>query len=94
MSEDKITELVMKVTGELAALNANMRSVLDTLANHAERIRKLELHPSNAVSIGKCGEGDFKTELLRLLAKATVIGLCVIATLTGASGLISKVVGN
>ena len=34
MNEEKITDLVIKITSELASLNANMKSVLDKLTSH------------------------------------------------------------
>lgn len=34
MNDDKMTELIIKITSELASLNANMKSVLDKLSSH------------------------------------------------------------
>ena len=42
MNEEKITDLVIKITSELASLNANMKSVLDKLTSHEQRITALE----------------------------------------------------
>ena len=55
------------------------------LANHEARITVLEK------SEDKKGSGEWKNQLLMLLAKATVIGLVAIGSLTGASSLIQKV---
>ena len=84
MNDEKITEFFIKLNGELQALNANMRNVLDKLTNHEQRLTNLEQ---------KKDEG-WKNQLLMLLAKATVIGLMAIGSLTGASGLIKQVLGK
>ena len=81
MNDEKITELFIKLTGELSALNANMKNVLDKLTNHEQRLTNLE----------QKNDKGWKNELLMLLAKATVIGLVAIGSLTGASSLIQKV---
>ena len=84
MNDEKITEFFVKLNGELQALNANMRNVLDKLTNHEQRLTSLEQKK----------EADWKNQLLLLLAKATVIGLVAIGSLTGASGLIKQVLGQ
>lgn len=81
MNDEKITEFFIKLTGELSALNANMKNVLDKLTNHEQRLTNLETKK----------EGDWKNQLLMLLAKATVIGMVAIGSLTGASSIIAKV---
>ena len=81
MNDEKITEFFIKLTGELSALNANMKNVLDKLTNHEQRLTNLEQKK----------EEGWKNALLLLLAKATVIGLVSIGSLTGASKLIQTV---
>ena len=81
MNDEKITEFFIKLTGELSALNANMKNVLDKLTNHEQRLTSLETKK----------EEGWKTQLLMLLGKAAVIGLVTIASLTGASGLVAKI---
>lgn len=58
-----------------------MKNVLDKLTNHEQRLTSLETKKDT----------DWKNQLLMLLAKATVIGLVAIGSLTGASGIITKV---
>lgn len=84
MNDEKITEFFIKLNGELQALNANMRNVLDKLTNHEQRLTSLEQKKDE----------NWKNQLLMLLAKATVIGLVAIGSLTGASGLIKQVLGQ
>lgn len=81
MNDEKITEYFIKLNSELAALNENMKNVLDKLTNHEQRLTTLETKK----------DADWKNQLLMLLAKATVIGLVAIGSLTGASGIITKV---
>ena len=81
MNDEKMTEFLIELNGQLQALNANMRNVLDKLTNHEQRLTSLETKK----------EGDWKNQLLMLLAKATVIGMVAIGSLTGASSLIQRV---
>lgn len=83
MNDEKITEFFIKLTGELAALNANMKNVLDKLTNHEQRLTNLETKKAD----------DWKTQLLMLLAKAIVIGGVAIAGLAGVGGVIAKIFG-
>ena len=82
MENDKATEMFIKLMEEI---HQNTSALKDMLANHEARITVLEKSED-----GKKG-GQWKNELLMLLAKATVIGLVAIGSLTGASGLIQKV---
>lgn len=83
MNDDKITEFFIKLNGELQALNANMKNVLDKLTNHEQRLTTLETKK----------ETDWKTQLIMLLAKASVIGAVSIGSLVGAGGLLSRIFG-
>lgn len=81
MENDKTTEMFIKLMEEI---HQNTSALKDMLANHEARITVLEKSEDK-----KCGQ--WKNELLLLLAKATVIGLVAIGSLTGASSLIQKV---
>lgn len=81
MENDKATEMFMKLMEEI---HQNTSALKDMLANHEARISVLEK------SEEKKG-GEWKNELLMLLAKATVIGMVAIGSLTGASSLIQRV---
>lgn len=82
MTEEKMTDLVIKITSELASLNANMKSVLDKLTSHEQRISALE---ANKIGL--------KDTLITWLAKGLVASIMVIGSLTGAAGLIKAVLG-
>ena len=86
MNQEALTKIAFEISTSLAALNANMEQVLAKMADHENRLHQLEQYtPIN--------DDTFKTELLKLLAKSTVIGLVVICSLTGAGGLIGKILG-
>lgn len=82
MNQDKFTDIAIKITAELSALNANMKNVLDKLADHEKRLDDLER--------GKCG---FKDTVILWLVKGVIAAVMVIGSLTGASALIQKVLG-
>ena len=81
MNDEKMTELIIHITSELAALNANMKSVLDKLADHEKRIDDLE----------KGKNFSFKDNLIQLLVKGLVASIFVIGSITGASAMIKHV---
>ena len=83
MNDEKMTEFLIELNGQLQALNANMRNVLDKLTNHEQRLTSLEQKK----------EDGWKMQLMMLLAKAVVIGGVAIASLTGAGSLIKGVFG-
>ena len=83
MNEDKFTELVIRITSELASLNSNMKSTLERLANHETRLMELERNKS----------GVFKEEIVRWLVKGLIVALGTIATMTGSASLIKSIFG-
>ena len=83
MNQNMLTDLAIKITAELSALNANMKNVLDKLADHEKRIDDLE----------KSKNYSFKDNLIQLLVKGLVASICVIGSITGASAMIKHVLG-
>lgn len=82
MTDEKMTELIINITSELAALNANMKSVLDKLTSHEQRISALEQ-----------GRLSLKDTTVQWLVKGLIASIMIIGSLTGASALIQKVLG-
>lgn len=82
MDDNQVTELIIKITSELASLNANMKSVLDKLTSHEQRILALEQ--------SKIG---MKDTVIQWLVKGLIASLMIIGSLTGAAGLIKQVLG-
>lgn len=73
-------DLTIQIVSQLSEMNANMKNVLDKLANHECRILQLEqVKPS------------LKSDVVSLLVKALIIALITIGSLTGAAGLIQRI---
>ena len=88
MNQDTFIDLTIKITAELSDLNANMKNVLDKLADHETRIDDLERG---------CGQNtiyDIQDTIIKWLVKGTVVAFITIGYLTGASELIQKVLGQ
>lgn len=83
MNQDMFTDLAIKITAELSALNTNMKTTLEKLADHEKRLDDLE----------KGKTGSFKDTLIQLLVKGLVASIFVIGSLTGASAMIKQVLG-
>lgn len=88
MTDNKLDELILKISTELAVLNTQTKQVLNTLSQHEERLSKIEQKN------GRGNNDDYKVELLKLLGKGLVISLLTIGSLTGASSLIKQVFAN
>ena len=86
MNQEALTKIAFEISTSLASLNANMEQVLAKMDDHENRIHTLEQY-------APIKDDTFKTELLKLLAKSTIISLVVISSLTGASSLIGKILG-
>lgn len=94
MTQEDLTKIAFDISNSLAALNANMESVLSKMADHENRLHTLEQSQIQTTTTAANNKSDdFKTELLKLLARAVTIGLVVIGSLSGASGIISKMFG-
>lgn len=70
MTNERIEELLIKFTAEISSLNQNMRSVLEKLTSHENRISQLE---QNKTGIKE----DFIKLLIRTVTISTV-GLIVL----------------
>ena len=80
-NEDHLA-IFVKISTQIGELNGFIKTALDKLADHEQRLDELERGSS----------GDWKTQLLMLLAKAVVIGGVSIAALAGAGGILDKII--
>ena len=74
-------DIWVKISGQIGELNASVKSALDKLTNHEQRLTNLETKRAD----------DWKVQLLMLLAKATTIGLVALAGVAGAGGILSQI---
>jgi len=81
MDKDMFTNLVVKITSELASLNAYMKTALDKLADHEKRLDDLE----------KGNGASFKDEAVKWLVRGLVASIFVIGTLTGAGTILQRI---
>ena len=81
MNDDKVTDMFIKLMDEI---HQNTSALKDMIANHEARISVLEKSDDKK-------EDGWKNTLLLLLAKACVIGLVTVGSLTGATKLIQAV---
>jgi hypothetical protein len=81
MDNNMFTNLVVKITSELASLNTYMKTALDKLADHEKRLDDLEK-----------GKGaSFKDDVVKWLVRGLVASIFVIGTLTGAGTILQKI---
>lgn len=79
-------DIWVKISQQIGELNGFIKTALDKLADHEKRLDDLEKSKD-------AKEDNWKNQLLMLLAKAAVIGGVAIASLVGAGGILSKVIG-
>lgn len=98
MNDEKITDLLFEINGKLAKIDTKIDSLSETIMKHETRLttleNKLNAHLIDFGTIKSTDKDDFKSELLKLLAKSLVVALASIGTLVGASGLITKIIGQ
>lgn len=73
-------DLTIQIVSQLAEMNANMKTVLERLTNHENRLLQLEQE-----------KPSLKSDVVALLVKALIIALITIGSLTGAAGLIQRI---
>ena len=93
MTDDRVEELLFDINGKLASISTKLDAVSELSMNHETRIRGLEESMKEIQSGEKADskEESFKTEILKLLAKALLIALVAIGSLTGATSMLKEV---
>ena len=87
MMDNDHLDIWVKISQQIGELNGFIKTALDKLADHEKRLGDLEKRKDDK-------EDSWKTQLLLLLAKAAVIGGVSIASLVGAGGILSKILGS
>ena len=89
MNEDQ-SRILIQISQQLGEIFGEMKSVLEQLARHEERLTKLENVKSDAVCIQ--AKDSFKDELLKMLAKCLLVAVTAIGSLIGAAPIISQII--
>lgn len=79
-------DIWVKISQQIGELTSSVKGVLDRLTEHENRLTSLEQKKEE--------DSGWKTQLIMLLAKATVIGLVSIGSLVGAGSIMAKVLGT
>ena len=78
MEDDKVTEIIIKISTELASLNTNMQNVLGKLADHESRLDELEK--------SKSAETDSNLKyVLGILGKVVLYAMGLLGAVLGAN---------
>lgn len=88
MTDERVEEVLFDINGKLSAISTKLDTLSGVVVSHESRIQKLE---DAAAKADSKTENSFKTEMLKLLAKSLMIGLVVIASLTGASNIVKDI---
>lgn len=88
MNEDQ-SHILIQISQQLGEIFGEMKSVLEQLARHEERLTKLENVKSEEVCIQT--KDSFKDELLKMLAKCLLVSITAIGSLVGAAPIISQI---
>ena len=83
MDDDKVTEMLLKISNDTAEIKADIRNIDKRLDNHETRIVILEKQAPE--------KDSWKNQLLMLLAKAIVIGGVAVGSLAGGGHILQKV---
>ena len=79
MNEDQ-SHILIQISQQLGEIFGEMKSVLEQLARHEERLTKLENVKSEAVCIQAKEKDSFKDELLKMLAKCLLFAITAIVS--------------
>ena len=81
-------EVWIKISQQIGELNGFIKTALEKIADHEKRIYDLEK------GCGKTTIHDIRDTIIMWLVKGTVVAFITIGSLTGASALIQKVLGQ
>ena len=82
--DDKLTEFIIRIETKLSSIETKVDGIIDQLKDHSQRIQRLEQSSGSSL----------KTNLLEFALKAIIGLVAVVAALSGAGGILSKILGN
>ena len=85
---DDHLDVWIKISEQIGQLNGFIKNALEKIADHEKRIYDLEK------GCGKTTIHDIRDTIIMWLVKGTVVAFITIGSLTGASALIQKVLGQ
>ena len=91
MESEKITEFIIRIESKLSSIDTKVDGIVDQLKDHSHRIQKLESRSGESSRNVESPSESFKTKMTEFLAKALIGAIAVIAALTGAGGILTKI---
>ena len=82
--DDKLTEFIIRIQTKLSSIETKVDGIIDQLKDHSQRIQRLEQSSGSSL----------KSNLLEFALKAIIGLVAVVAALSGAGGILSKILGN
>ena len=82
--DDKLTEFIIRIETKLSSIETKVDGIIDQLKDHSQRIQRLEQSSGSSL----------KSNLLEFALKAIIGLVAVVAALSGAGGILSKIFGN
>lgn len=82
--DDKLTEFIIRIETKLSSIETKVDGIIDQLKDHSQRIQRLEQSSGSSL----------KSNLLEFALKAIIGLVAVVAALSGAGGILSKILGN
>lgn len=95
MDENKVDDILFEINGKLSAIAAKLDTMTETVLRHEARISFAEKEIAKLTeSVKQQCAPSLKAEVVPMLVKTLMVSLGIIATLTGASGVISMFLGK
>ena len=88
MNEDQ-SRILIQISQQLGEIFGEMKSVLEQLARHEERLTKLESVKIDASCVQT--KESFKDELLKMLVKCLLVAVTAIGGLVGAAPILAQI---
>ena len=82
--DDRLTEFIIRIETKLSSIETKVDGIIDQLKDHSQRIQRLEQSSGSSL----------KSNLLEFALKAIIGLVAVVAALSGAGGILSKILGN
>ena len=93
MNAEHIADVLLEIKSQVGSLDTKLIIISDTLLKHEHRLTELEHRNAERGSdVNGRSQTSLKDDLLRLLAKCLLVSLTGIASLVGASSLLTQII--